>query len=248
MRDIRQDWPAPLSGAEQLAICRELAVARQRVKEAREAKQACCHAQDLLGWPLAVERHREARREYEQIRNRLWETSMRLVVKWAARYAGPAISQDELVEIGTMRVEYAIERFDPDRGIQFSTYVSVALKREFVRAVQKAAKGRARERQLGVVGENLDGWDTIVGWTGTQQYDPAPYGPQELASVRSSLGEMPLREADVVLSRCRGERQATIARRHGISKERARQLEQQGLRRVAERIGVETVKGSLAKV
>ena len=247
-RDVSQDWPAPLSGAEQLDICRQLAVARQEIEQARMARQACCNAQDLLALPDAIERHRQARREYERIRNRLWETTMRLVVRWATRFAGPAISQDELVEIGTLRVQYAIDRFDPERGIQFSTYVSVALKREFARVVQKSAKRRAKERQLGVVGENTDPWDLLVGSSGTADYDQAPYEVRDIARVRAALAEMPIREADVVLSRCRGEKQPTIAARHSVSKERARQLEQAALRRVAEAVGRERVDGSLARL
>lgn len=246
-RDVSQNWPAPLSGAEQIQICRRLSELRPRITAVQRETEAWGQDTPLLGY-LARTAYLDARAEYQRLRNRLWETTMRLVVRWATRFAGPAISQDELVEIGTLRVQYAIDRFDPERGIQFSTYVSVALKREFGRAVQKAAKRRAKERQLGVVGENVDAWETLVGSSGAADYDQAPYEVRDIARVRAALAEMPMREADVVLARCRGEKQPTIAARHSVSKERARQLEQAALRRVAEWVGVDSVAGSLARL
>ena len=243
-----QDWPAPLTGEQQLAIFRELAQARQGIRYARIWKQAACAAQSLEGSVVARAAMQRAVGRYERIRNRLWETNMRLVVGLAGRYAGRACSCEDLISLGALRLQYAIERFDCQRGVQFSTYCTVALQRDFARAVEQASRRQTRERSLGVVGENLDSWESLLGGVAAEEYDQPSGDERLLEEIRQAIAALPARERSVVRARCGGETLPVIAERMNRSKERVRQLERRALGRVAERLGAGKPQGSLARV
>jgi RNA polymerase sigma factor (sigma-70 family) len=243
-----QDWPAPLSGEQQLELCRQMAQARHGIRYARIWAQAACRVQSLEGGVVARRAMRRAVGRYEQIRNRLWETSMRLVVYWAGRYAGRACSAEDLISLGAVRLQYAIERFDPGRGVQFSTYCTVALQRDFARAVEQAGRRLSRERSLGVPGEDMRAWESLLGTTAPGDYDQPSGDERLLEEIRLAIADLPARERGVVFARCERETLPVIAGRMGKSKERVRQLEARALGRVADKIGGGKPLGSLAKV
>jgi RNA polymerase sigma-B factor len=58
----------------------------------------------------------------EKARDRLVERYMPLVRSLAARYAGRGEPQEDLVQVGSIGLLLAIERFDTDRQVQFTTY------------------------------------------------------------------------------------------------------------------------------
>ena len=243
-----QDWPAPLPGDQQLELFREMARTRHGIRYARIWAQAACCAQSLEGGVVARGAMRRAVERYQAIRNRLWETNMRLVVGLAGRYAGRAVSCEELVCLGALRLQYAIERFDPARGVQFSTYCTVALQRDFARAVEQAGRRRARERSLGVLGEDLGPWESLLGCTAPGDYDQPSGDERLLAEVRDAIESLPARERGVVYARCDHESLPSIAGRERISKERVRQLEQRAISWVSKRVGGVSKPLSLAKV
>ena len=55
-------------------------------------------------------------------RDRLVERYMPLVRSIASRYAGRGEPLDDLVQVGAIGLVLAIDRFDTDRGVQFTTY------------------------------------------------------------------------------------------------------------------------------
>jgi len=177
---------------------------------------------------------RRAVGRYERIRNRLWETSMRLVVHWAGRYAGRVLGAEDLISLGALRLQYAIDRFDPSRGVQFSTYCTVALQRDFARAVEQAGRRRAKEQSRGVVGENLDPWESLLGGTSPEDYDQPSGDERLLEEIRLAIAALPARERGIVHARCDRETLPVIAGRMGKSKERVRQLESRAIRRVSD--------------
>jgi len=58
----------------------------------------------------------------ESARDRLVERYMPLVRSLAGRYAGRGEPQEDLVQVGSIGLLLAIERFDTERGVQFATY------------------------------------------------------------------------------------------------------------------------------
>jgi RNA polymerase sigma-B factor len=58
----------------------------------------------------------------ERAREQLVERYTPLVRSLAARYAGRGEPLDDLVQVGSIGLLLAIERFDLDRGVQFTTY------------------------------------------------------------------------------------------------------------------------------
>jgi RNA polymerase sigma-B factor len=58
----------------------------------------------------------------ESARDQLVERYMPLVRSLAARYAGRGEPQEDLVQVGSIGLLLSIERFDTERGVQFTTY------------------------------------------------------------------------------------------------------------------------------
>ena len=58
----------------------------------------------------------------ESARDRLVERYMPLVRSLAGRYAGRGEPQEDLVQVGSIGLLLAIERFDTSRSVQFTTY------------------------------------------------------------------------------------------------------------------------------
>lgn len=59
-----------------------------------------------------------------QVRNAIVEQNMRLAEGIAARYAGKGVEYEDLLQVAYMALIGAIERFDPSRGFQFSTFAA----------------------------------------------------------------------------------------------------------------------------
>jgi RNA polymerase sigma-B factor len=58
----------------------------------------------------------------ESARDRIVERYLPLVRSLASRYAGRGESFEDLVQVGSIGLLLAIERFDTERGVQFATY------------------------------------------------------------------------------------------------------------------------------
>jgi RNA polymerase sigma-B factor len=62
--------------------------------------------------------------ERQQLRGRLVEMHLPLVEYLARRFAGRGEPLDDLVQVGTIGLIKAVDRFDTDRGVEFSTYAT----------------------------------------------------------------------------------------------------------------------------
>jgi RNA polymerase sigma-B factor len=60
--------------------------------------------------------------EHAELRDRLVEMHLPLVAYFARRYAGRGEPLDDLVQAGAVGLVKAVDRFDPERGVAFSTY------------------------------------------------------------------------------------------------------------------------------
>ena len=64
----------------------------------------------------------EGTREYQYVRNTLIELNMALVKFAARRFRTRSEPMEDIVQVGTIGLIKAIDRFDPDRGIEFVTF------------------------------------------------------------------------------------------------------------------------------
>src|SRR5439155_2005285 len=67
------------------------------------------------------------------IRNRLIESHLGLVEYLARRFAGRGEPLDDLVQVATIGLVKAVDRFDPHRQVEFSTYATPTIVGELKR-------------------------------------------------------------------------------------------------------------------
>ena len=60
----------------------------------------------------------------ERAMHRLTEAHMRLVIALAAKYRRYGLPYADLIQEGNIGLMKAVERFDPERDVRFSSYVS----------------------------------------------------------------------------------------------------------------------------
>jgi RNA polymerase primary sigma factor len=75
-----------------------------------------------------------------QARDRLVRSNLRLVVNIAKKYVNRGLSLSDLVEEGNLGLIKAVDYFDPDRGIRFSTYSAWWIKQSIKRALLESAQ------------------------------------------------------------------------------------------------------------
>jgi len=94
---------------------------------------------------LTAEQERQlARRVREQsdpqAREQMVHANLRLVVKIAKEYSNPGMTLADLVAEGNLGLLRAVEEFDPDAGVRFSTYAAWWIKQAIKRAMINAGQ------------------------------------------------------------------------------------------------------------
>ena len=94
---------------------------------------------------LSAEQERQlARRVREHsdpiARERMVQSNLRLVVKIAKDYTNPGMTLGDLVAEGNLGLMRAVEEFDPDAGVRFSTYAAWWIKQAIKRAIINAGQ------------------------------------------------------------------------------------------------------------
>jgi len=164
-------------------------------------------------------------------RNCLVVANLRLVVHLASRHLGLGRRLDDLVSDGTVSLMQAIEKFDPARGVRFSTYSSWAIRKNFAKSLPREAQRHQTE---------VTGTEELIESRGdARAAAPAERDFREVlrSTVASLLLELSPRERDVVVARFglgrRAETLEQIGRRFQVTRERVRQIEALALRKLA---------------
>ncbi|MGN1104247.1 MAG: sigma-70 family RNA polymerase sigma factor [Candidatus Coproplasma sp.] len=82
---------------------------------------------------MMEEQDEELFRTYKQtgdikIRNKLVEKYMYVAEIWAKRYSGKGVEYDDLLHVAYKALILGIEKFDPDSGNKFTTYISPTIR------------------------------------------------------------------------------------------------------------------------
>ncbi|MFK0157819.1 RNA polymerase sigma factor SigF [Streptomyces sp. NPDC090493] len=111
--------------AEDEALAAEVVQATQHEPQDRSAQDRS--AQDRSGArALFVELRglKEGSAEYAELRNRLVRMHLPLVEHLARRFRNRGEPLDDLTQVATIGLIKSVDRFDPDRGVEFSTYAT----------------------------------------------------------------------------------------------------------------------------
>ncbi|MFV9503305.1 MAG: sigma-70 family RNA polymerase sigma factor [Oscillochloridaceae bacterium umkhey_bin13] len=102
--------------------------------DGREAQHHLTYDEHPL---LPGERHRLEVRVHagERARDQLINSNLRLVVSIARRYQGHGLSLLDLIQEGSLGLMRAVDKFDPARGLKFSTYATYWIRQSVGRAI-----------------------------------------------------------------------------------------------------------------
>ena len=122
-----------MAGAERLSVGQEAAIAfdvtlKGYLHDIDEASLLTFEEERHLGKLIVDENDPLAREQ-------LVRSNLRLVVNIAKKYAGRGMSLGDLIEEGNLGLIRAVDYFDPDRGVRFSTYAAWWIKQSIKRAL-----------------------------------------------------------------------------------------------------------------
>ena len=197
----------------------------------------------------------------EKARQRLIQSNLRFVILVAKRYRNRGVPMEDLVNEGNIGLIRAAGRFDPERGIRFVSYAVCWIRQAILKAIREnGSLIRVPQRRLGelprtaelrmqAMQRTLSLDSPVAGMENPDSFgasleDRNALKPEdvlvaaslkdELASVLAGLSD---REASILRYRfgLAGRGRASLleaGRKHGISKERVRQIEKKTMRRI----------------
>jgi RNA polymerase primary sigma factor len=94
----------------------------------------------LLAHPELLELAGRARTGDADARRRIIIANLRLVVYLARNYRNRGLPMLDLIEEGNLGLIQATDRFDPERGLRFSTYAAIWIRQAILRAIAEQSR------------------------------------------------------------------------------------------------------------
>ena len=94
----------------------------------------------LLEHADLLELARRARAGDAEARKRIILANLRLVVHVAAGYRNRGLPLLDLIEEGNLGLIHAVDRFEPERGLRFSTYAAIWIRQSILRGVAEQSR------------------------------------------------------------------------------------------------------------
>ena len=178
--------------------------------------------------------------EAVDVKNRIVETYLRLVVSIAKTHVTAGYDLSECVSDGNLALIHAVDGFDFARGNRFSSYATWAIRNMLVENERRF--NRLRGHQFTLNEESVVARDRAV-----DEYEREEAQNQRRSAVKHWLGQLEKRERRIIVSRyglggAPEQTLAQIGQELGICKERVRQIEvraQAKLRELARREALE---------
>jgi RNA polymerase primary sigma factor len=95
---------------------------------------------DLLPHAELLEAAKRARAGDERSRKNIILANLRLVVHIARGYRNRGLPMLDLIEEGNLGLIHAVDRFEPERGLRFSTYASIWIRQAILRSLAEQAR------------------------------------------------------------------------------------------------------------
>jgi RNA polymerase primary sigma factor/RNA polymerase sigma factor len=177
----------------------------------------------------AMDKIEELYHEAVEIKNRIVQANLRLVVSIAKRHVTPADDFFALVSDGNISLIRAVEKFDFSRGNKFSTYASWAIMKNYARSIPDEFKLRDRFRT------SQEDKFSFAEDDRTDQYEQERDQSIRELQVGKMLSRLDEREQKIIISRFGldpNQEPLTlkeVGAEMGVTKERVRQIEARAL-------------------
>lgn len=178
--------------------------------------------------------------EANELRNRIVQANLRLVVSVARKLAGSLDQLSDLISEGLLPMIRAVELFNIQLGNRFSTYATWAVRNQMLRSLKK----RKNVHEFNVSDDEISLSQIADPRTDFHESGP-PKGDSERL-VGRMLAELPERERQILAARFglnghpEGQSLAELSEQFGLSKERVRQIALKALNTLQQRVaGIE---------
>jgi RNA polymerase sigma factor (sigma-70 family) len=168
---------------------------------------------------------------YENVRRRIVEANLRLVVSIAKKHVGWSPRFFEVISDGNMSLMRAVEKFDYSRGFKFSTYASWAIMKNYARTVPEEHYHCTRfitgqDEMLDATADHRaadgNGLDRAT-LTQALQDSMRDLTPREVTIVSEHFGLFGAAESCTL---------EELGKRFGVTKERVRQIERRAIDKI----------------
>ena len=176
----------------------------------------------------------------DEVKQRIVQANLRLVVSIARRHVAATADFFEVVSDGNMSLLRAVDKFDYARGNKFSTYASWAIMKNYARSIPEEHYHYRRY---------VTGQDELL--ASTRDETPEPVSSSDQKHMRevlvSALADLTEREREIVTEHFGlfGRRAPItleqLGKRFGVTKERVRQIERRALDQLRVALGPEAV-------